>query len=275
MASIMQLLRALSHAYNNVAYDPPPSVLNREQYLAARLPDPVNSVSSLRVCPISELAPLVRFSMERTRRVDVEFGWDELAQLRHSALRESYISPSDALCGHAFTVLRALTPDRPLARLVLMVNYRKRVGLPANLLGNVINPVWMDVDASADPAAIAAGLRAKLNAYASQFSDYHATRRFLDEHPGRLERMRIVPRLSDASGGTLFVTNATSFGLYDLAFDGAAPALFAPLTDAHVPLIATVFERPNDSGVTLSLHLPEALARRVESPEGRAQMHKC
>jgi hypothetical protein len=40
-----------------------------------------------------------------------------------------------------------------------------------------------------------------------------------------------------------------------------------------VPLFAVVLDRPKQRGVTMSLHLPEALAKRLESPEGQALMH--
>jgi hypothetical protein len=271
--STMQLLRAWSQAYTNSGYDAPAFVLDRPQYLEARVPDPANAVSALRLCSASEMLSMLRFMMQRKRRVDIDFGWDELAQLQHAAMREGYVTPNDALCAHAFSVLRALAPARPVARLGLTVNYRKRLGLPANLVGNMLSALVMDIDARADMAAIAGALRARLNVYASEHADYHATRRFLDRHPSRFQRMRIVPQVGDPSGSTWCVTHWTDFGVYDLAFDGAAPALFCSLSAAPMPLMANLFERPQRRGITLSLHLPEALARQMDSPEGRARMH--
>jgi hypothetical protein len=273
MASTMHLLRAWSQAYSNAAYEPPPLVPDRAQYLDAHLPDSANAVPSLRLVPVSELGAALRFYTMGSRRVDIEFSADELAQLRESTLRESYITAGDALCAHAFLALRALRPERPLTRLGVMVNYRKRMGLPTNLLGNLINGVWMNVGRQADPAELAAELRAKVDAYASEFADYHVTRRFIDQHPRRFERVRLMPVLHDPSCSTWFVTNAISLGFYDVAFDGTPPTLFSPLMDSVIPLMAAVFDGPNQRGATLSLHLPEALAKRVESPEGRARMH--
>jgi hypothetical protein len=77
----------------------------------------------------------------------------------------------------------------------------------------------------------------------------------------------------DANRGTWFCTNTTGSGISDLAFGGVAPEQFSALTDAPVPLFAVVLDRPKQRGVTMSLHLPEALAKRLESPEGQALMH--
>jgi hypothetical protein len=276
LQSTMQLLRAWSKAYANAAHDAPPPVLDRAQYLEARLPDPANAVSTLRLCSVGEIFSLVPLLMQRKTRTDFEFSWDELAELQQWGMRDGqvgFVSPCDALCAHAFSVLRSLSPERPLVRLVVGVNYRKRVGLPANLLGNMVSPLTVNVEPDDYAAMAASDLRAKLVSYASQHADYHATRRFLDEHPGRFERVRTLPNLVDTSGGTWIVSNWSNFGVYELDFDGVEPALFCSLTEAPLPLMTNLFERPGRGGLTLSMHLPELLARRVGSPEGRTRMH--
>lgn len=132
--------------------------------------------------------------------MDIDFGVDEIGQLHASALRDSYLSKSDALSAHVLAVLRDLNPDqdRPMSSVVLMINYRKRMGLPKNLLGNVINSAWMNVSASADTATTAAGLRAKLNAYAHEFSPRHLV---LHQH-NRPRNFR--PRVRRGRAGTFF-----------------------------------------------------------------------
>jgi shikimate O-hydroxycinnamoyltransferase len=276
LQSTMQLLRAWSKAYANAAHDAPPPVFDRAQYLEQRMPDPASAVSTLRLCSASEVFSLVPLLMQHKTRTDFEFSWDELAELQQWGMRDGrheFVSPCDALCAHAFSVLRALSPERPLGRLVVGVNYRKRVGLPANLLGNMVSTLTVNVEPEGDAVAIASDLRAKLVAYASEHADYHATCRFLNQHQGRFERMRTVPNLIDTRGGTWIVTNWSNFGLYDLDFEGAAPALFCSLTEAPLPLMTNLFERPNRRGLTLSMHLPEVLARRADSAEGRVRMH--
>ncbi|HEY2733288.1 MAG TPA: acyltransferase [Polyangiales bacterium] len=276
LQSTMLLLRAWSKAYANAAHDAPAPVRDRAQYLEERLPDPAAAVSTLRVCSVAEIFSIVPLLAQRKVRTDFEFSWDELAELQRSCMgggQAGFVSPSDALCARAFSVLRELSPGR-LARLVIGVNYRKRVGLPANLLGNMVSALSVNVAPTSDAASVASELRAKLIAYASQHADYHATRRFLDQHRKRFERARTVPNLVDPSGSTWIVSNWSNFGIYDLEFDGVAPALFCSLTEAPLPMMTNLFERPGRSGLTLSMHLPEQLARRLGSREGRARMHR-
>jgi shikimate O-hydroxycinnamoyltransferase len=271
--STMQLLSAWSKAYENAAYDAPPLVPDREQYLAERLPDPESSVAALRLCSFGEVFSLAAFALRRKRRVDIQFSQDEMAQLQHSAMRDGFVTESDALCAHAFAVLRKLRPERPVMRLVLAVNYRKRVGLPASLLGNMAGMVTLEADASGDAATMASELRRKLVDFATRHLDHHAVRRFLDQHSGRFERLRVIPNVLDASGGTWIVSNCKSFPVYELEFEGVRPARFSLLTDPPLPMMANLFDRPNRGGTTLTMYLPHVLAQRADSPEGRSLMH--
>jgi len=275
LASTMHLLDAWSKAYANAAYDAPPHLVDRVQYLDQHMPDPEGAVSAMRLISAGEVCSLLPFILRRKVRTDFEFSWDQLEQLQRWAARGGFVSVSDGLCAHAAAVLHELAPERPVKQLALAVNYRKRVGLPKNVQGNLISTITVDLTAaSSDAARVATELRTRLNDYGSRHADYHATRRFLAEHPGSFARARVVPSLVDAKGGTWIVSNFTNYGVYDLAFDGATPALWCVLTDAPLPLMSVIFERPNRAGITLSMQLPEALAQRAASPEGRARMQR-
>jgi hypothetical protein len=273
LQSTMLLLRAWAQAYGNARYDAPPRVLDRAQYLNERLPDPPSADAGLRVCSAGELLSLARFVAQRQRRLDFAFGWDELAEIEHWASGAGFVSTYDALCAHAFSALRALRPEAPPLRLVLAVNYRKRAGLPADLLGNLFSTLTLAVEPTDEAAAVASKLRAELDAYATRHLDYHATRRFLGEHSGRMQRLRLMPRFVEGTGRTWIVSNWTNFGVYELAFDGALPAHFCSLTRAPLPWMTNIFESPNRSGITLSMHVPEAFASRVDSAQWQARMH--
>ena len=273
LASTLQLMLAWSKAYSNETYPLPPVVPDRSKYLDEHMPDPSSAVSAMRLITGSELFSLVPFVLQKRQRVDFDFGWDQLEQLQDWAKRDAYVGPYDALCAHVSGVLRTLYPERPVERLALAVNYRKRVGLPANILGNMISTVTVGLSPKDDDnRSIAHALREKLSTYAAAHADYHATRRFLDEHAGRFERMRVVPSLVDPSGSTWIVTNVAGAGVYDVAFDGLEPSLWCVLTDAPLPLMTAIFDRPERSGVTVSMQLPLALAKRASSPEARALM---
>lgn len=273
LASTLQLMLAWSKAYSHEDYEAPPVVFDRAKYLDEHMPDPQGAVSAMRLIRGGELVSLIPFVLQKRQRVDFDFGWDQLEALQAWAKRDGYIGPYDALCAHAAGVLRRLAPERPVEQLALAVNYRKRVGLPDNIIGNMISTVTVGLTPSDhDSSSVAHALREKLSRYASAHADYHATRRFLDEHTGRWQRIRVVPSLVDPTGGTWIVTNVAGAGSYDVGFDGLTPALWCVLTDAPLPLMTAIFDRPARAGVTLSMQLPIALAKRASAPEARRLM---
>ena len=273
LASTVQLMLAWSKAYAYETHEAPPLVLDRAKYLDEHMPDPDSAESAMRLVGGGELFALVPFILQKRERVDFDFGWDQLEQLQAWAKRDAYVGPYDALCAHASGVLRTLAPERPVEQLALAVNYRKRVGLPANVIGNMISTVTVDLaPKGSDSSGVAQALREKLSNYASAHADYHATRRFLNDHAGSFQRMRVVPRLVDARGTTWIVTNVAGSGVYDVAFDGMTPSRWCLLTDAPLPLMTAIFDRPQRSGITLSMQLPVALAKRATAPEARELM---
>jgi len=273
LASALQLMLAWAKAYSHEPYEAPPVVLDRAKYLDEHMPDPSSAVSAMRLITMGELFSLIPFVLQKRERVDFDFGWDQLEQFQAWARRDQYVGPFDALCAHVSSVLRELAPERPVKQLALAVNYRKRVGLPANIIGNLISTVTVGLaPEDNDSSSVAQALREKLSSYASAHADYHATRRFLDAHAGRFQRMRVVPSLVDPTGSTWVVTNVAGAGVYDVAFDDVTPALWCLLTDAPLPLMTAIFDRPNRAGITLSMQLPRALARRADSAEARDRM---
>lgn len=274
LSSTLQLIFAWAKAYSYEAYDAPPVVLDRAKYLDENMPDPAGAVSAMRLITGREFFSLIGFVLQKRQRVDFELSWDLLEQLQAWAKRDAYVSPYDALCAHASSVLRQLAPERPVERLALAVNYRKRVGLPENIVGNMISTVTVGLaPKNNDSSWVAHALREKLSSYATQHADYHATQRFLDERSGRFERVRVVPSLVDPSGSTWIVTNGAGSGIYEVAFAGQTPALFCALTDAPLPYMTAIYDRPKRSGITLSMQLPVALAARASTAEARALMY--
>ncbi|HKU41165.1 MAG TPA: acyltransferase [Polyangiales bacterium] len=273
LASTMPLLRAWGQAYGGAPYVAPPRVPDRAQYLDEHIPDPPDAVSSVRLYSFGEMCSLAGFLMQRKRRVDIAFSWDEIEHIQASLTRGTFVTASDALSAHVFWVLQQLQPERPPRRLVLAVNYRKRVGLPSNLVGNLLGTICIDVDADAEPASTAAAIRAQLKAYGRQHVEYHPTRRFLVDHPGAIERLRTMPNFFDASGRTWLLSNAANNGVYELEFGAARPELFCFATAAAAPMMSAMFESPKRAGLTMAMYLPAQLAARADSADGRTLMH--
>lgn len=273
LASAMLFLRAWSNAARNLAYEKPLEVPDRHAYLVANLPDPADAAPNLRLFSAVDMVRLARYAATRKRRVDLHFGWHELERIRNAAGRDRAVTKNDAVCAHALLSLRQLETTSPRAALSIMINYRSHTGLPANLLGNLVSMVRVTVRPGCeDLPAVAAELRSKIERF-GQRPDYRVTARLVEAHSGKFERLRCLPAAADPRAGELVIVSWSSGGLYDVVFENTPPALFLTLNSSVVPFFGSCCESPARTGLTLSLHLPEALARRVESEHGQALLH--
>jgi hypothetical protein len=147
----------------------------------------------------------------------------------------------------------------------MTVNYRKRVGIPHNVLGNLVALVAQPVDEVDEAADIAAGLRARLEQYADNYVDYQASMRVFEAHSSPGERLRIASRFFEPGRGDLLVTNWNNFGAYELKFGTSGPWLFVPLALGASKLPAwfmVVYDLPRLSGLGFAVGLPPAVAER-------------
>src|SRR6185312_2052423 len=153
-------------------------------------------------------------------RVSIGYSWAELSALRHALSHNESVSLNDALCSHVCTVLRELSGATEPTKLCLVVNYRKRLGLSDQLVGNMTTLVCQTIDELDTRAQIAAGLRHKLREYAAKQVNFHATLRVYRATARANERLRVVSRQFAPGSGDVFITNWNNFGMYDLTFEG-------------------------------------------------------
>lgn len=273
LASAMLFLRAWSNAARDLAYEKPLDVPDRHAYLVEHLPDPAGVGANLRLFSAGDMLRVARYAATRKRRVDFHFGWHELERLREAASRDRAVTKNDAVCAHALSSLRQLDTTTPRAALSIMINYRSHAGLPANLLGNLVSMVRVTSRPGCeDLPALAAELRSKIENF-GESTDYRATARLLEAHPGKWERLRCLPPAADPRAGELVIVSWSSGGLYDLVFESTTPALFMTLNSSVVPFFGSCCESPGRTGLTLSLYVPEALARRAQGERGQALLH--
>jgi hypothetical protein len=270
MNSMMLFMRAWSKRYQGLPSEAPFDVEDRQAYLDEHLPDLPAAASCLRVFSLPELIRVAGYVSTRTRRIDVNFGHAEVAALREALGGADAITSGDALTAHVFSVLRQLESAARPTKLVMVVNYRKRLGLPLNMLGNVVGVVSCGTGASDDASRVAAELRAEINAYASRHVDHHATARFKREHSGFFERLRSLPTIVDPDGANFIMSSWANSRVYELAFETTGPVYFSVLMRAPVPFLAGMAETPDQSGLTVSMHLPKNLADRILSQQGEA-----
>jgi hypothetical protein len=273
MTSILLFLRSWALCYQDLPYEKPVAIFDRDAYLAERIPDPPQSRSFLRLLSWREFVKFYKNLFGRSRRLDYEFSREQIDAI-HAAAASSggRMSRYDALSAHLFSVIRRLQGATGTQNLNLTVDFRKRVGIPNNVLGNVTTIISHAVDAADTVAAIASGLRTKLEQFAATYVNYHATKRFLDAHRGWWLRMRLVPECFQPGRGDLSVVNWTNAGGYDLIFDTAGPSLILCLAQINGTTASTavIYDSPNRGGAFVALNLPRRLSERLDTEEGRA-----
>ncbi|HTU61709.1 MAG TPA: acyltransferase [Polyangiales bacterium] len=280
MHSTMLLMRAWADAYAGRAHKKPILVTERDAYMRSVLPNPLAvrpSARRARILPaLAQRFELIRPSV----RVHTEYSNSELLALQRAlssgGARSKMVSRNDALCAHVYTVLKRLSLTSRQTNLCLVVNFRKRIGLPDHIVGNMTSLVSQPVRKQYSASRIAAGLRRKLNEYANTQVNYHPTSRVFYACSRTSQRVRLVSRQFRAGSGDIFITNWDNFGAYDLAFDKARPELFRPIVlgSAQLPQwFMIVYELPRGQGLAVTVGLPKAVAKRWQSAEGQALLH--
>jgi shikimate O-hydroxycinnamoyltransferase len=276
MHSTMLLLRAWAAAYAGRSYPKPLVLTDRDAYLRATLPNPSRARPDARRI---DLLPSLALRMQLFRPavgVTCELSNAQLDALQRSLSGTQPITRNDALCAHVYAVLRRLSPAAKQTKLCLVVNFRKRLGLPDHVIGNMTSLLAQPVRKHHSAAQIAASLRKRLNEYADKHVSYHPTARVYRASSSTGARLRIINRHFRPGSGDIFITNWDKFGVYDLAFGTSRPELFQPvvLGAAQLPQwFMIVYELPNARGLGVTLGLPKAVAKHWNSPVGQALLH--
>lgn len=280
MHSTMLLMRAWADAYAGRDYQKPILVTERDAYMRSVLP---NSLAVRSTARRTRILPALtqRFKLlQPSVRVDAEFPSSELFALQRalgsSSLRGKTVSRNDALCAHVYSVLRRLSLTSHQTNMCLVVNYRKRVGLSDQVVGNMTSLLSQPVRKQHSASRTALSLRRRLDEYADKHVNYHPTSRVFHACSRPTQRVRLVSRQFRAGSGDIFITNWDNFGAYELAFDEVLPELFCPvvLGSAQLPQwFMIVYELPRAQGLAVTLGLPKAVAKRWQSAEGQALLH--
>jgi hypothetical protein len=267
--STMLLLRAWALAYRGQAYELPVVVSDRDAYLSANIPRTSRQEGAgLRRLSWTQLTGLLwYYATHPGKRLNLEFSWQDIECIREAAARERSVTVNDALCAHVFATIRRLQRLGASSQLALSVNYRKRLGLPANLLGNMVDLVGTTAQPSDDVAAIAAGLRSRIESFSAGPLGHHGLMELKATNPSRSELMRSTVEYLDPRRGNLMITSWANFGIYELVFQSSRP-VFVHCRNAEKVLASwfgCVFESPGDRGLTMTLWLPAGLARQLEA----------
>jgi hypothetical protein len=277
MHSFMLLMRAWSAFVEGM---PPPAaelITDPDTYLDAALPAADCGQPGLRLPDEDEAAALMReiTSALRANRVVQAFFTDaEIARMKAEITLAAgrRLSTNDVLCGHVLSTLRALDEDFEARSMAMPVNVRGRLDLPDSAVGNLVNEIYLTCAPKSTAEAIAIDVRAGVNSFLDDHLSIRANRAFLESiGPDRLREC--FPLGFNPMRKTFAVTNWSRFGVYDIVFDGQAPALFSPVTNLALPWVGWFVEGFGGTGVLFVAALPARLANRVRGADGRAALH--
>jgi hypothetical protein len=279
MHSFMGLMQAWSRAVAGLDHASPLVVEDREAYLAQELPETSRPEPGVRHLGFGELAGLAYYMLTKARdqaRARFYFAPDELERLRASLQTDGgeRISINDALCAHMFSLIAARAPRVRSRQLSIAINYRKRVGLPNNLLGNMITGLHCVCEPGTPAGRIAGQLRHGVNHFAEEHMDYRTNVRFIESRGGAAKIGRFLMKSIDPIAGTLLVTNWSKFGVYDVTFGGEPPSFFMPAGEVPFPWLSAVSDGFHGRGLIYSVVLPSAVARRLVDDDGVREVHR-
>jgi hypothetical protein len=273
--SVILFMRAWALAYEGSSHEKPVLVLDRDAYLRQHMPDPSGARSGVSLASWRQIAASAYALSRPAKRIALEYSWEQLTAIHDALSAAERTTINDTLCAHIYQVLRRLSGAIETTNLCTAVNYRKRVGIPENVLGNLVAFLAQPVDELDDAAKIATGLRTRLEQYATKYVSYHASMRVFDAHPRPSERARIFSRSFIPGRGDLLLTNHSKFGHYQLMFGTRGPSMFIPLGVSRMPAwFMVVYELPKQAGLGVGVGLPPAVADRLRSSEGQALLSR-
>jgi hypothetical protein len=265
--SAHSMLQAWTKAYRDEPFEGALDVADRDAYLTEKVPDSPGTDTALRVVPWSEIAQVI-WMIKRSRRLDLEYSWEELDALQRAA-GGGGIRRNDALYAHLFQRCHFLNEMKLRSKLALVINTRKRYRLPANLIGNILDTSTTSVEPGADLATIAHGLRAELKDFGRN-PNHHAFMRFKSSKQRLSIRARTGPGHFDPLRGNLIVSSIAGFGAYNLVFESQRPAHVEYGGWENNVWFASILESPGDRGLRVQLALPIGLAQHVAADHARS-----
>jgi shikimate O-hydroxycinnamoyltransferase len=266
MHTFMQLMQAWSNTVNGNKYIAPLIVEERDLYLQEKLKENNNTIPSVRYLSIKELFKLIFYifsSGQNKFLLQFYFSKNELNNIKQAFLENTQksLSINDVLCSHLSSIISEVDQYHKERYLSIIINYRSRIELPENLLGNFISTINVAASDTVNVFQIAKDLRESIN----NFQEKGGTKkinRFVSEGINPLKR-------------TLFITSWVNFGIYDIIFGQSKPFYFSYFGEPPFPWISAITEEfSNNGGLIYSAYLPSKLAKNLKQNENLQKIHK-
>ncbi|MER5864797.1 acyltransferase [Kitasatospora sp. NPDC002040] len=275
--SFMTLMQAWSAAVEGAELPEVGIAADREAFLDAVLPAEDSGRLGFRIPEPAEaelLAHEFRTAPRANRTVQVYFTDAEVAAMKREfgEATGQRLSSNDVLAAHVVTTVRELDEDTEARDLLLPVNVRRYLGIPAGQLGNLLGEVLLRCPVG-EPAKLAGEIRSAVDGFATGHLSLRTNRDFLAS-VGRERLSECVPLGFDPANKTFTLSSWSRAGVYQVAFEGHRPLAFSPGASVQLPWVAWMVEGFSGAGHLLTVVLPTRLSARLRGEEGRAALHR-
>ena len=280
MHSFMHFMKAFSNAVAGKNSVKPIIVSDRPAYLNQHIDDTTGGNASIRCINEEERAELMQYMLSQApnkKRIQFYFTDNELKALKriYNERSELPLSTNDALCAHMFSIMTECADDNKSRCLSIAINFRPRIPLPEDLLGNLISSINIDTtpDEQQQSTFIAKKIRNSINRY-KEHIDYHANNRVIEEQGGMTSISQFIPKALDPIQGMFLVTNWSKFGVYDIDFGKQAPFYFTQRSSAPFPWMSSIVDGFGNSGLLFNSNLPTEVTNKLVEPKVLQKIHQ-
>lgn len=287
MHTFMQLMKAWSNLTNQQEYVVPIIPEDRDKYLQAKLEPNDRAISSVRYLRIGALLKLGLYMLLQAQNniaLQFYFSDSELNNMKQDLSEKANLklSKNDVLCSHLFEIISELdggnSPKERLDQrskcLAIAVNYRSRLELPQNILGNFASIVNISASQHVDPVRLSQNIREAIDNFKELHMDFFATTKYINENGGVKKIERFIVKGIDPIEKNLLVTNWTNFNVYDVIFGEVQPFYFTPVGNMTIPWLSVINEGFANNGLIYSVILPKKLAKILIQDDNLQRIHK-
>jgi shikimate O-hydroxycinnamoyltransferase len=287
MHTFMQLMKAWSSLTNQQEYVVPIIPHDRDKYLQDKLEPNDRAISGVRYLSVRESLELGLYMLFQARnKIVLQFYFydNELNNMRQelSEKADKKLSKNDVLCSHLFGIISELDGDDSHKKrlhqrakcLAIVVNYRSRLELPQNILGNFVSTINVSTSQQVDPVRLSQNIREAIDNFQRLHMDFFATKNYINENGGIEKIDRFIIKGIDPIKKTLLVTNWANFSVYDVIFRDSQPFYFTPLNDLPFPWLSVINEGFANHGLIYSVVLPSKLAKNLIRDDNLQKIHR-
>ena len=279
MQTFICMMQAWSKIVNSQEYTLPLIVSNRDEYLQSYLEKNNNINPNIRFLKTRELLQLLLYKMFSARNklnLKFYFSASELKNMKEKFYLETNhkLSNNTVLCSHVSHLISNLDMYDKKRSLAVAVNYRPKVQLPSNILGNFVSSINVPMKRGLEPFQISQSLKESIDNFSNLHLDFFSTKEYIEQNGGMKQNARFISTTIDPLKRTLLITNWSNFGVYDIVFGDSKPFYFSYFGNSPFPWLSSIVEGFSNQGLIYSVWLPKELAKKIMEESNLNKMHQ-